>query len=147
MEGHDPNRENQDSGAMTRQAQEREVASPKPGIGSLIFGAALITGGILLGLGRFGWLSMDSPAQLWPLALIGIGVNSLWQTWGSPDMGSGAWLILGGLWFLVVNLGVLGLTLKTTWPVVVMLSGLIIVWRSIVTSSRSANGKEAPNGR
>lgn len=124
-----------------------EAGTLKPPIGSMIFGAALIVAGTLLGVGRFGWLPIDNPADLWPLVLIGIGANKLWQTWGTAATGNGAWLVLAGLWLLMVQLRLFGLSLRNSWPLMLIFAGLVVVWRSFVPGDSNPRGEEVPNGR
>jgi len=55
---------------------------------------------------------------------------------------SGVWLIVVGLWGLVNEWRVFGLTYGTSWPLLVMASGALMVWRSLDDRTDAATTRE-----
>ena len=55
---------------------------------------------------------------------------------------SGVWLILVGLWGLVNEWRLFGLTYGTSWPLLVMASGAMMVWRSFDVRTQATSRRE-----
>ena len=55
---------------------------------------------------------------------------------------SGVWLIVVGLWGLVNEWRLFGLSYGTSWPLLVMASGAMMVWRSLEARTRATSRRE-----
>jgi hypothetical protein len=105
----------------------------------------IIVGLILLGMGAV--LLVDRYSDVrhirswWPLIPILMGVARLATTDPDPKRRagirrSGAWFIMIGLWALVSDSHVFGLTFATSWPLLMIGTGVIMVWRALETGGR-----------
>jgi hypothetical protein len=54
-------------------------------------------------------------------------------------------LMMTGLWFLVVNFGIFGLTYHNAWPLLIVGVGLSIMWRAFL-DERAPAGDGAIHG-
>jgi hypothetical protein len=84
-----------------------------------IVGALFICAGMLLLGSQAGWWQIDSIFDLWPLALVGVGLQR-----GFPHRGGLLWVgwgVLLLLWSMHV------LELSHTWPLIVVLYGIAMV--------------------
>lgn len=101
----------------------------------------IVVGLIILTLGGMLLLDRLSPGTYvlrswWPFVLIVMGAARVVE---GPDRRgrhggkrrSGVWLITVGLWGLVNEWRLFGLTYGTSWPLLVMASGALMVWRSL----------------
>ena len=123
------------------------VETQRPRAGRIVFGTVLMIVGALLALDRLELLEMGPLARFWPLALMAIGLSKLWQTWGTLDTGSGLFMVLAGLWFLVINFKVFGLTFHNAWPLLLVGAGITMVWRGSFESRRKRRTEEVHDGR
>lgn len=100
--------------------------------GRFLFGVVLIVIGLATLVEQLGIVDLDS--RHWPFVLLAIGVVRLIDPPRSgqvarslrPGMG---FVLLGG-WGLVSELGWFGLGYRTSWPLLVVAAGLMVVWRS-----------------
>jgi hypothetical protein len=90
--------------------------------------------GLLLLAERVDFLNFHFRGQFWPFILIALGAAKLAQT---PDpasgrsRGSGAWLLFVGVWALMAELHIGGLSYRTSWPIMVIGVGVAMVWRAV----------------
>ena len=83
----------------------------------------------------------------WPFVLIVMGAARMVN---GPDVSprergkrrSGVWLIVVGLWGLVNEWRVFGLSYGTSWPLLVMASGAMMVWRSLEVRAHATSRRE-----
>lgn len=94
----------------------------------LAFGLAVMLVGVLLTLDNFGLLEARRFIRLWPVLLIGLGVAKLFSSLHSRVRPVGHGLILVGLIFLLVNLGVL--QSRQALALLLLALGGNIVWRA-----------------
>jgi hypothetical protein len=98
----------------------------------LLFGLALIAVGSALLIDRLTPLSFDG--RFWPLILLVLGgVKLAWPS-GEGDRRSrrpGAWLMFIGLWGLVNEFHLLGLEYGTSWPLMIVGVGIMVIWRAL----------------
>jgi hypothetical protein len=115
---------------MTEQAPDQ---SPRA-TGRIVFGAAVILLGIaMLTEPREGW-GIYLPDGWWPLFVILFGVARLvepGQSHGRPRSRSGVWLVSIGIWGLVSETRLFGFGYATSWPLLVILLGAVIVSRAL----------------
>jgi hypothetical protein len=109
--------------------------------GQIAVGLIVVAMGVMLLVDRY--LDPDVPLMRswWPLILIVMGAARLVTTRPCRDgrsrsRRSGVWLIMIGLWGVVSESHLFGFTFATSWPLLVIGAGVIIVWRSLETSSR-----------
>jgi hypothetical protein len=127
----DAYRELVESGTMTEQAPD-----PAPrATGQIVFGAAVILLGIaMLTDPREGW-GIYLPDGWWPLFVILFGVARLvdpGQSHGRPrSRSSGVWLVSIGIWGLISETRLFGFGYSTSWPLLVILLGAVIVSRAL----------------
>lgn len=125
--------------------------------GRLVVGLFLMALGALLLLDQIGMLHVHALHRLWPLLLIGLGVAKIVQ----PSERDGRW---GGYWLLLVGLYCgasvwhwFGLEWRTSWPLMVIAAGGMIVaralagprprWPQSTSVSTPPDGTAGPTGR
>jgi hypothetical protein len=113
----------------------------------MIGGLVLITiGGIFLldelDLTRFGrvW-------NLWPLILIVLAIARIVDPAKNERRSSGLWLLAIGTWLLIGSLGLFGFSYGTSWPLLLVFFGAIIIGQSIFEGPRNSTTEEERNGR
>ena len=96
-----------------------------------IWGLFLILFGAMLLSGRF---RAEDAASYWPFLLILIGIVRLVDPPASGRVvrsrRPGAWLVFIGLWGLVSEFGLFGLDYASSWPLMIVGVGLMLIWRS-----------------
>ena len=115
-----------------------------------MWGIVLTAAGLLLLIDRLDLADIHLTSRLWPLFPLGLGLLRLIDP---PASGhgctrgrrSGAWLVFIGCWGLMNEFHTLGFDYQNSWPLVVIFSGLNIVWRSTEKSPKPAPdaGREA----
>jgi hypothetical protein len=114
---------------------------------AIVFGAVLLALGGTLLLDRSGLLHVSYGQLIGPLVLITIGAMTIvekggmacgyrWRSAGPQHvrrggMTTGIWLIGLGVWMLVSQIHLWGLDYHNSWPLVVILSGVIMLMRGI----------------
>lgn len=112
----------------------------------LYFGLALILVGAAFLVDRLRVVDIDR--HYWPFIPLFIGIVRLVA--GSPSgqvarsRRPGAWLAFIGLWGLVTEFHVLGLSYDTSWPLLIIGLGLMVVWRSFEGPDESARTRPGP---
>ena len=106
---------------------------------------ALVGGVILVALGALFFL--DRHAQfaggfwkLWPFAMVAIGALGLANARDWPQRRSAIWLMLVGGWLLVNTLDLFGLTWSTSWPLLVIAIGVLLVFDGLGRRSQAGEG-------
>ncbi|HSR69996.1 MAG TPA: DUF5668 domain-containing protein [Acidobacteriota bacterium] len=104
--------------------------------------APLIGGFILIALGMglfFDTLEIWDFGELfrfWPLVLVGIGAGKLISPRKHDDRRGGLWLVGIGSWLLVPSLGLFGLEWENSWPLILIVIGLLIIIQSTLMDRR-----------
>jgi hypothetical protein len=125
---------------MEMQQVQQPAMRPGPIVGGVLL---LVLGGGML-LDTTGIADIRMGRLIAPLVLISIGVSSLLSA-SVPDgederqgrrrrrrdSFGGLWLIGIGAWMLASQTHVFGLTFGTSWPLLVILTGIMIVIRGI----------------
>ncbi len=106
-------------------------------MGQVTAGAMLVALGVLLLGLQTGWWGSWTLGQLWPMILVAFG---LVHVIGRRDCGSSfGWVLMG--WGGILLLHTTGiLPMRTSWPLAVVLSGLVIFFRAIGSRPRSRQG-------
>ena len=107
--------------------------------GPIVAGALLLVVGAGLLLDTTGLADIRMGRLIAPLVLISIGVTSLLSDGHNGagcrrrrrDSLSGLWTIGFGVWLMVSQTHLFGLTFNTSWPLLVILTGIMIVIRGI----------------
>lgn len=107
----------------------------------IVAGLAFILAGAALLLHQFGYfewedLGVRSVWNLWPLLFVIGGIVHLADAPTLYEVGHGFWWIGLGAWLYVSVNHVYGLSFGETWPVVVILWGAEVVWKSLTKDSR-----------
>ena len=103
--------------------------------GRIFAGLAVILAGLaMLGDRVAGLHGMHLSARYWPLLLIALGLvrlsDSSLRHGRRRSRRGGAWLVFVGVWALLSEWHVLGLDFGTSWPLLVIGAGIVIVWRA-----------------
>ena len=105
---------------------------------------ALVGGVILVALGVL--FFVDRQAQfgggfwkLWPFAMVAIAALKLANARDWPERRGALWLLFVGGWLLVNTLGVFDLIWGTSWPLLVIGIGVLLVLDSL--------GQRGPSGK
>jgi hypothetical protein len=115
--------------------------------GQIVVGLIVLAMGVMLLADRY--LDQDVPLirSWWPMILIVMGAARLGTVRSHPDgrprsRRSGVWLIMVGLWALASDSHLFGLTFATSWPLLVIGAGVMIVWRSFEPGCRPPARRE-----
>lgn len=111
--------------------------------GRIIVGLGLIALGGLLLVQRNGWMDVDlSGRYLWPFIVLAFGVARFadpgYHAGRRRSRRSGAWLLAIGLWGIVNEFHIAGFDYRTSWPLLIVATGLAVVWRSVEEPERGA---------
>jgi predicted membrane protein len=98
--------------------------------GHLFAGAVFVTIGAIFLLDNLGILDMNPILRFWPVILIALGVFRFAEYGEDYGQSSGIfWIVVGGL-FLLGTLGILRVTMRDFWPVILIGFGALMLWRS-----------------
>ena len=130
----------------------RDVSSERSGTritGRLVFGAVLVTLGILWTLDNLGLTDASEFVRWWPALVMGYGLLRLTGLDGTRRVVSGALFVLAGGWMLAHSLGYAHVSIFRLWPVFMIFIGATLVWRSMrgpaaTTDSSDANAYPRP---
>jgi predicted membrane protein len=97
----------------------------------MIAGALLIGLGVLFTLDNFGVVDAGDIFRYWPLALVGFGLLKLVQA-RFPEQRVGGVVLMGvGALLLLRTLHIMSFHLREVWPVLLVIGGGLLVWRSV----------------
>jgi predicted membrane protein len=106
----------------------------------LVFGLIIVVVGILLTLDTLGIADAEYALRYWPAGIVAIGLAKLWQSRdGRGGAFAGTLLAIVGAALLLEASIATDVELRTLWPLLIVLLGASLVWRSIV-------GRRAPAG-
>jgi len=99
--------------------------------GRLVAGLILIALGLAFTLDNLGLVDVElnNVWRFWPLFLIVIGAAKLLRL---EERAAGLWMVGIGVWFQVVNLEVWGMDWDSSWPVLLILIGGIMVTLTVL---------------
>lgn len=101
----------------------------------LFLGLIVIAVGVLFTLDKLGYVNAGELWEYWPVFLIAIGLGRVVQPRATHGRGFGVVLIVIGAWFLLSNLDVIDYRIGDFWPVLLVVFGLMMVWRAVSGSS------------
>ena len=107
-------------------------------LGRLVSGLLLAALGLLFWLDELGRFEVREIWDLWPLALVAIGLGKIL----SPECRGSGWVILtiGLLFVLDLNLDIL--SIDQTWPLLLVVAGSAMAWRALRDGSRPKSFEE-----
>lgn len=112
--------------------EQTDERNGQPTTGHLMTGLVLIVVGIAFMVDRI--TILDVEGRWWPFILLAIGaVKFLAPSASGRGTGSrrpGAWLLFIGCWGLVNEFHLFGLDYGTSWPLMIVGAGIMIVWRA-----------------
>lgn len=112
----------------------------------LLVGALLILAGLALLLENQDIIDVGPIWRYWPLLVIGFGIAKLFRADTREEQGSGLWILIIGLWFLVSVQRLWGLSFHETWPAVFIAFGASMLWKSLPPMSPHDSEKENAHG-
>jgi hypothetical protein len=126
--------------------QHRTVAGEPDADRALLFGLVLIVVGVAFLFDRLAFVDLE--LRFWPFILIVLGAVKL-LTASRPGRVSrslrpGVWLLFIGLWLLVNENHLFGLDYETSWPLMIIGGGLMIVWRAFEGPGACACSRQEP---
>lgn len=117
------------------------------GAKDLVIGLILVAAGTILLLQQLNIiylydLGIRSIWQLWPFILVLIGIGKLADAPTLYHIGKGIWLIFLGLWLYVSINHVYGLSFGETWPAVLIVWGVSMMWESLTKNEKKIYKEE-----
>ena len=102
--------------------------------GGLFAGILLIAVGTLFLLDRLGYADFHYAIHdYWPMVLVALGISRFVdrrRAW------SGIWLIVVGLWLQATSMHWYGLTFNSSWPLLLIAAGSVLVLRALLQGIR-----------
>lgn len=119
----------------------QEEQSPRTDSGPILVGLIITFIGLALLADRAGISAIHLTGKLWPFVMIAFGLARLLAPPASrdgkrPSRWTGIWFIYLGLWFFVNEFRVFGLWYNTSWPLLIVGTGIGMIWRAIEGSER-----------
>jgi hypothetical protein len=108
--------------------------------GRLLFGCIMVTLGILWTLDNLGLADASSVLRWWPSLLVAYGLLRVTGVDGVHRPVSGSVFLLIGGWMLLRELDIVQVSIFHLWPVILILLGAAIMWRSL----RAPSGATMP---
>ena len=99
----------------------------------ILFGLIVMLIGAMLLADRLDWTGFRLNVPLWPWLLILLGVARVGDR-GSEGRSlnrTGLWLMAVGAWGLVTEYRLLGVSYGRTWPLLVIIAGVFVMWRAM----------------
>jgi hypothetical protein len=107
----------------------------RPRFGQVLVGLALMLVGLGFLMHRLDVWHVHLSARFWPLILLVIGAAKFLdgpvENRDGRSRRGGMWLIYIGVWGLISEFELFGLSYDTSWPLLVIALGLNIVWRAV----------------
>lgn len=98
----------------------------------LILGLLIVCVGVLFTLDTLGIADAQYYLRYWPVGVIAIGLSKLWHALdGHGGMVGSVLLLIIGSWLLLDELNMVRLDFEQLWPLLLVLVGTSLVWRSV----------------
>jgi hypothetical protein len=113
-----------------------EMRSRPRNPGRIVGGIAVVLVGLSMLAGQIGYDDgLHLSTRYWPFILLAIGVVRLAEVSG-PDgrprsRRNGVWLVFLGAWGLVNEFHAFGLDYGSSWPLLIIGAGVLMVWRAL----------------
>lgn len=102
----------------------------------LLLGLFIIAVGIVLTLDNLGILYADNVLRYWPAGLIAIGLLKLSQSRGGGGGLAGVIFVIAGTWLLLETIGLVDVSVRHAWPLILVFIGAAVVWQGLRGHSR-----------
>ena len=112
----------------------------------ILVGSCLVLAGGALVLENLGVFDIGSVWRFWPVVLIGLGIVRFREATSRREQGAGIFFLLLGLWFMASILRIGGATFGETWPVLFIVVGVSMIWKSLPGIPAFTQEKENPHG-
>lgn len=111
----------------------------------ILFGLIVMLVGIMFMADRLDWMGFRLNVPLWPWLLVLLGVARIGEggSEGRSLSRSGMWLMAVGAWGLVTEYRLLGTSYGRTWPLLVVIAGVFLIWGAVDPASNAGNEKGA----
>ncbi len=108
---------------------------------AILVGLIFIFAGLAVLADRIGLTGIHMSGRYWPLLLVVYGAVRFLTAADDPvrrrdRRWTAAWVIYLGLWFLVNEFHMFGLSYGTSWPLLIVWAGVRIMWCAIENASR-----------
>ena len=111
----------------------------------LVVGLAIMVLGTLFLLDNMNVVEFDQASRFWPLAPIAVGLTMLLQPRGSTHRAFGGFLVVVGIWVLLDDFDIIGVSLSDAWPLLLIGFGGWIVWRAFSGDDEPFVGPHSPD--
>ena len=101
---------------------------------------AVIAVGVLFLLNNLNVFYLHDIWRFWPVALLAVGLAKLVDSQSDSDRTAGIVLTIVGGIFLAKNLGILYLSWRDFWPLILIGAGVLMLWNRLYTPSRPLSG-------
>lgn len=118
----------QEERQQRRQQRRQRQRSPAS---QVVVGLMVIALGVMFLLDNLGLLDFRYSMHFWPLVLVVIGILKILQTRTAGGALVGGLLILFGGLLTLKGLGLVYITWRTLWPILLIVAGMAVVYRSI----------------
>ena len=112
----------------------------------LIVGFALVAIGALFILDNFEIIEVGPVWKFWPLIIVTIGLNKVFQAQTLYQRGKGFWLVFLGAWMFISVFNVFGLGWHNSWPILIIGWGVAMVLKSGMRNERLYGESEVQHG-
>lgn len=112
----------------------------------LIVGLSLVALGSLLILDNFDLLEVGPVWKFWPLIIVTIGLNKVFQAQSRYQRGKGFWLIFLGAWMFISVFNMFGLGWHNSWPLLIIGWGVVMVLKSAIPNAPLYSESEVQHG-
>jgi hypothetical protein len=111
----------------------------------ILFGLIVMLVGVMFMADRLDWMGFRLNVPLWPWLLALLGVARIGDGGGNGQSlnRSGMWLLAVGAWGLVTEYRLLGVSYGRTWPLLVIITGVFVIWRALDPVSNDCSEKDA----
>jgi hypothetical protein len=122
------------------------IPARPPHAGQIAVGMAVLAMGLLLLADRYVQPDVPLMRSWWPLVLIVLGASraACARSSRDGDLRSGTWFVMIGIWALASERHLFGLTFGTSWPLLLIGSGVMMVWRALEPRGRTLRGASRP---
>src|SRR5262245_20620975 len=113
--------------------------------GRVTVGLVILGAGLVMLLNRTGAVAFDVGRLIAPGVLVALGLTRLASGWGTADARwcalTGLWFIMLAGWMIVSDFHLFGLSYRTSWPLVIVAAGVVLVLQEL-TGARGARPGE-----
>ncbi|NRR30595.1 hypothetical protein HSX11_10380 [Oxalobacteraceae bacterium] len=110
---------------------DRPLHRPHSAPAQIVVGILVIGLGLLLLLDNLGLLDFRYSLHFWPLVLVFFGIIKVVQSRSTASVMVGGALILFGVLLTLRAVGLIYFSFRVLWPVLMILAGVAVVYRSI----------------